>query len=285
MGEVFLAEDTRLGRKVALKMLPSKFTDDAERVRRLEQEARAVSSLNHPDIVTIYEVGQEDGRHFIAAEHVEGETLRTLSERGELDINQATAIAEQVAGALSVAHGAGIIHRDIKPKNVMVRPDWLIKVLDFGLAKLSERRDRVAGSDATTEVETTPGMVLGTAAYMSPEQARGEKVDHRTDIFSLGVMLYEMIVGSRPFEGKTTSDVLAAILTKELEPLEGHRSVVGSELAQTVMRCLAKEREQRFQTSGELAADLKTAMQHSKQSTGSGIARRERRTFFRSRPV
>ena len=273
MGRVYLAEDTRLSRKVALKLLPATFTQDRERVRRFKQEARAASSLNHPNILTIHEIGEastaEGGAHYIVSEFVEGETLRALMRGGRLDIDRATAIAEQVASALSVAHEAGIIHRDIKPENVMARPDGLVKVLDFGLAKLTEERagERESGrvgeeglplSHSPTPPLTNSGMVMGTVNYMSPEQARGQKVDHRTDIFGLGVVLYEMIAGRRPFEGATTSDVIAALLTAEPAPLGQHCPEATAEMERIVRKCLAKDREARYQSAAELILALKT---------------------------
>jgi len=262
MGEVYLAEDTRLGRKVALKLLPAAFTQDRERVRRFKQEARAASSLNHPNILTIHEIGEasaaEGGAHYIVSEFVEGATLRSMTQSGRLDIGKATVIAEQVAGALSVAHGAGIVHRDIKPENVMVRPDGLVKVLDFGLAKLTETPAPPADTEASTNMSTAPGMVMGTVSYMSPEQARGQKVDHRADIFSLGVVLYEMLAGRRPFEGETMSDVIAALLTAEPPPLRQYRAEATAELEQVVGKCLAKAREARYQSAAELIVELKT---------------------------
>jgi eukaryotic-like serine/threonine-protein kinase len=262
MGRVYLAEDTRLGRKVALKLLPAAFTQDRERVRRFKQEARAASSLNHPNILTIHEIGEasgaEGGAHYIVSEFVEGATLRSIAQSGRLDIGKATVIAEQVAGALSVAHEAGIVHRDIKPENVMVRPDGLVKVLDFGLAKLTETPAPPADSEASTNMSTAPGMVMGTVSYMSPEQARGQKVDHRADIFSLGVVLYEMLAGRRPFEGGTMSDVIAALLTAEPPPLRKYRAEATAELEQVVGKCLAKAREARYQSAAELIVELKT---------------------------
>jgi eukaryotic-like serine/threonine-protein kinase len=262
MGEVYLAEDTRLGRKVALKLLPAAFTQDRERVRRFKQEARAASSLNHPNILTIHEIGEasaaEGGAHYIVSEFVEGATLRSMARSGRLDIGKATVIAQQVAGALSVAHEAGIVHRDIKPENVMVRPDGLVKVLDFGLAKLTETPAPSADSEASTNMSTAPGMMMGTVSYMSPEQARGQKVDHRADIFSLGVVLYEMLAGRRPFEGATMSDVIAALLTAEPPPLRQYRAEATAELEQVVGKCLAKAREARYQSAVELIVELKT---------------------------
>jgi serine/threonine-protein kinase len=289
MGEVFLAEDTRLERKVALKILPAAFTENPDRVRRFEHEAKAASSLNHPNILTIHEIGEADGAHYIVSEFVEGETLRERMRREPLSLSVALDVAQQVADALAAAHAAGITHRDIKPENVMARPDGLVKVLDFGLAKLPGMPNAEAGLLAQTPQgiphstfriphSTSPGLVVGTAHYMSPEQARGQNVDYRTDIFSLGVMLYEMLAGRRPFDGATTSDVMAAILTKEPEPIEELISEAGPKIAQAVIRCLAKEREGRFQTVGELAAQLQAATGRSEQS-----APREARR--RSRPV
>jgi serine/threonine protein kinase/lipopolysaccharide biosynthesis regulator YciM len=273
MGQVYLAEDTRLGRRVALKLLPAAFTQDQERVRRFKQEARAASSLNHPNILTIHEIGEaslaEGGAHYIVSEYVEGQTLRAMLRDGRLDIGKAAAIAGQVASALSVAHEAGIVHRDIKPENLMARPDGLVKVLDFGLAKLTEERQgdmetRGQGGSSLSRTSTTPptltisGMVMGTVSYMSPEQARGQKVDRRTDIFSLGVVLYEMIAGRRPFEGDTMSDALAALLTAEPAPLGKYRAEATTELERIVGKCLAKDCEARYQSAAELIAELKT---------------------------
>ncbi|MGH9843603.1 MAG: protein kinase domain-containing protein [Blastocatellia bacterium] len=281
MGEVYQAEDTRLERKVAIKVLPAAFTQKPERVRRFEREAKAASALNHPNILTIYEVGEastEDGAaHYIVSEFVEGDTVRALIERGRLGINESITIAYQVAGALGVAHRAGIIHRDIKPENVMVRPDGLVKVLDFGLAKLTERPAVTPEADSQAEalarLSTEPGVVMGTVSYMSPEQARGQKVDHRTDIFSLGVMLYEMIAGRRPFDGATTSDVIAALLTAEPPPLRQYWAEAPAELERITEKCLAKDREARYQSAKELIAELKT-LQTGNQTEGAAATRR-----------
>jgi eukaryotic-like serine/threonine-protein kinase len=258
MGEVYLAQDTRLGRRVALKLLPSYFTRDAERLRRFQQEARTASALNHPNVITIFEIGEANAIHFIATEYIEGETLRQRIARQAVDVSAALAVAIQMAGALEAAHNAGIVHRDIKPENIMLRPDGIVKVLDFGLAKLAERREPLdPESPAASWLSTDPGVVMGTASYMSPEQARGLKVDARTDIFSLGVVLYEMISGRAPFQGATTSDVIAAILTEEPPPLAPYLAGVPEKFQWIVDKALAKDREARYQTAAALLADLK----------------------------
>jgi Tol biopolymer transport system component/serine/threonine protein kinase len=259
MGEVYLAEDTRLGRKVGLKLLPAAFTGNPDRVRRFEQEAKAASALNQPNILTIHEIGEIDNCHFIVSEYVEGETLRQRMKDGKMASRAALDVATQVASALAAAHAARITHRDIKPENVMVRPDGLVKVLDFGLAKLTETQSPPTDSQASTvaKLSTDPGVVMGTVSYMSPEQARGLKVDHRTDIFSLGVMLYEMVTGRRPFEGETASDIIAAILQNAPAPinLSGQSSVL--ELDQVISRMIEKDRAARYQSSAELRAELR----------------------------
>ena len=209
MGEVYLAQDTRMSRDVALKLLPAYLTKDAQRVARFRQEARAVLTLNHPNIVTIYEIGEADGVEFIASEFIKGETLRERLTRSPLNLNEALDVATQVAGALAEAHAAGIVHRDIKPENIMLRHDGYVKVVDFGLAKLTEQVTGPVSTQAVTRllVDTTPGLVMGTARYMSPEQARGTTIDERSDIWSLGVVLFEMVAGRPPFAGDTTSDM------------------------------------------------------------------------------
>ncbi|HEX7312553.1 MAG TPA: protein kinase [Pyrinomonadaceae bacterium] len=257
MGDVYLARDTRLGRKVALKLLPDYLTDDESRIRRFRQEARAASALNHPNVVTIYEIEEADGRHFIATEFVEGETLRQRLKGGRLRPGEALGVAAQIAAALSKAHQAGIVHRDIKPENVMLDAEGRVKVLDFGLAKYTPPSTGDVADDADTlSIHTMPGTLMGTTAYMSPEQARGLAVDARTDVWSLGVVLYEMLAGRAPFGGQTPSDTLAAILEREPEPLAVEGSGVTDRLQRIVGRALRKEREKRYQTSRDFALDL-----------------------------
>src|SRR5689334_3755778 len=262
MGEVYLAEDKRLGRKVALKLLPSSLTKNDDRLRRFEQEARAASALNHPNIITIFEIRDTGASHVIATEFVEGETLRTRLNRSALSVSEALAIAIQVADALSAAHKAGIIHRDIKPENIMLRPDGYVKVLDFGLAKLSEQASPAVAAEAPTiQVRTGSGIVIGTAGYMSPEQARGLGVDHRSDIFSLGAVIYEMLARRKPFQGETPSDTLAAILKTEPPPLARVAPGVPAELVRIVNKSLRKDREERYQVVKDLWLDLKALKQ------------------------
>ncbi len=264
MGEVYLAEDMRLGRKLALKTLPAEFTREADRVARFEQEARAASALNHPNIITIYEVGESEGVHFIATEFIEGRTLRQLTPPGGMPLGKALEIALQVAAALQAAHEAGITHRDIKPENVMIRPDGYVKVLDFGLAKLTEKSDpkidpAKVDKEAATMLrpKTDPGTVMGTVTYMSPEQARGLRVDARSDIFSLGVMLYEMVAGRPPFEGATSSDVIAAILVREPAPISRLVAGIPPEFEWSLNKALRKERDDRYDTIRSFLSDLK----------------------------
>jgi eukaryotic-like serine/threonine-protein kinase len=258
MGQVYLAEDVRLGRKLAVKVLSPKLVADEERVRRFGQEARAASALNHPNILTIHDIGQAGDIHFIATEFVNGETLRARLERGRLELVDILEIAIQTGSALAAAHDAGIVHRDVKPENVMVRPDGYVKVLDFGLAKLTVSGFASAITDGLTRsiMETNPGVVVGTFSYMSPEQARGGAIDARGDIFSLGVVLYEMIAGRLPFVGATPADVLGAILYVEPIPIS-LVSPLPETLARVVGRAISKPPEARYQTMGDLVADLR----------------------------
>jgi serine/threonine protein kinase/sugar lactone lactonase YvrE len=263
MGEVYLAEDTRVGRKVALKLLPEYLTRNVERVRRFQQEARAVVALNHPNIVTVYEIGEANGTQFIASELVKGETMRARLSAAPMKLREALDIAVQVANALAEAHREGVVHRDIKPENIMIRPDGYVKVLDFGIAKLIEHGVPSTSTEAPTlvKVETNPGMVLGTAHYMSPEQARGLPVDARTDIWSLGVVLYEMIAGRVPFEGATPSDVIAAILNIEPPPLARFARDVPEALEVIIDTALAKDRNERYHAVTEMLGALRRLKQ------------------------
>jgi serine/threonine protein kinase/Tol biopolymer transport system component len=265
MGEVYLTEDTTLRRRAAVKILTSDLTQNEERLHRFVREAYAASSLNHPNIVTIYEIGSEAHIHFIATEYVEGESLREHLRSQQMELREIIDVAIQVTSALAAAHEAGIIHRDIKPENIMLRRDGYVKVLDFGLAKLTDDVDSSQKTDpeAATEVllKTEPGRIMGTINYMSPEQARGRDVDSRSDIFSLGVMLYEMVAGHRPFSGDTKSDVLAAVLMVEQKPLAEKFPGMPPELNRIVNKALRKDREERYQTAKELLVDLKSLRQ------------------------
>jgi serine/threonine protein kinase/Tol biopolymer transport system component len=260
MGEVYLAQDTRLGRKIALKLLPPDFAKDQHRVRRFAQEARAASTLNHPNVCVIHEVGKtSDGRHFIAMELIEGITLRERIMQGRLSLADAMTLAEQIAAALVAAHAAGVIHRDIKPENIMLRTDGYVKVLDFGLAKLSESQPgRININEASTiaHVHTEPGTQMGTVRYMSPEHLRERPVDERADIWSFGVVLHEMITGVTPFEARTRNEIIALILRRQPARLR-FSDDVPPEFQQLVAKALNKNREQRYQTVSALAADLK----------------------------
>jgi len=265
MGEVYLAEDLKLGRKVAIKILSEASTTNRDRLSRFEQEASAASALNHPNILTIHEVGNEKGRHFIATEYIDGVTLRRKMSESPLEIREILDIAVQVGSALEEAHAAGIIHRDIKPDNVMVRRNGYVKVLDFGLAKLTESSTDRTPSDgeASTRVmvQTDAGVVMGTSHYMSPEQARGKPVDARSDIWSLGVVIYEMVAGKPPFEGETSTDVIVAITQKEPLPLLRFAPNLPAELDWIVTKALRKDREERYQTIKELLTDLRRLKQ------------------------
>jgi eukaryotic-like serine/threonine-protein kinase len=263
MGEVFLAEDTQLGRRVAVKILPHRLTADPSLVARFRQEARAASALNHANIVTIYEVGESEGTHFIATEYVDGVTLRERMSRASLTVAEALDIAAQIAAALSKAHSAGVVHRDIKPENVMLDEEGHAKVLDFGIAKLIEQsRDSATEAPTALKVETSPGAVMGTVHYMSPEQTRAFRdVDARTDVWSLGVVVYEMLAGRLPFEGQTPSDVMSSILNREPPPLARFNREVSEALELVIEKALAKNRDERYQTAKELLSDLRRVRQ------------------------
>jgi eukaryotic-like serine/threonine-protein kinase len=300
MGEVYLARDARLDRQIAIKLLPAQFTQYPDQVERFEREARAASALNHPNIITIHDIGRESAAHFIATEFVQGRTLREIIANGKIPLRESLEIAVQIAGALQAAHAAGIVHRDIKPENVMVRGDGLVKLLDFGLAKLVGE-DRGLRIDKTLDFEpavegahksairnpqsaisemTDPRMLMGTLAYLSPEQSRGEKVDHRTDIFSLGVVLYEMVTGTRPFSGETRSATLDAILNREPEPVATEHPG----LEYVIKRSLAKDREARYQTAREMRAVMQRLAQESDSASAGGAAYQRRpMAMWRSR--
>ena len=267
MGKVYLAEDTKLHRKVALKFLTHGFMKDQERLHRFEREARAASALNHPNILTIHEIGEVEGHRFIATEFIEGQTLRERL-RAPLEIDDALELAIQIASALAAAHRVNIVHRDIKPENIMIRrDDGLVKVLDFGLAKVSVPRAVATGSidsEAETQMRanTAPGVVMGTVAYMSPEQARGDEVDERTDIWSLGVMLYEMVAGCTPFVAATSNEIISTILSKEpTPPLARYSRLVPERLEEIVEKAITKNRDERYQTSKDLLIVLKRLKQ------------------------
>ncbi|MFN6964509.1 MAG: protein kinase domain-containing protein [Pyrinomonadaceae bacterium] len=256
MGEVYLADDTRLGRKVAIKFLNEKYSKDEDLLSRFIQEAKAASALNHPNLITVYEIGEHDGSHYMAAEYIDGQTLRERM-KTRLTFDDALSIAVQTAEALSAAHQAGIVHRDIKPENIMVRPDGYVKVLDFGLAKLSEIADSGGEEETRKLVKTNPGVVMGTVSYMSPEQARGKSTDARSDVFSFGVVLYEMLTGKTPFNGETMTDTLSSIISTEPQPLTSLAPHLPRELQRIVQKTLKKKRDQRYQSTRDLLVDLK----------------------------
>src|SRR5882724_998207 len=258
MGEVYLAHDTKLDRRVALKVLPADVAADQTRMRRFVQEAKAASALNHPNIITIHEIEQIDSVNFIATEFIDGETLRQRISAG-MKLGAILEVAIQAASALAAAHAAGIIHRDIKPENIMDRRDGYIKVLDFGLAKLTEPLDSVTDPEAATRaiVNTDAGTVMGTAIYMSPEQAKGTEVDERTDLWSLGAVLYEMVTGQVPFVGETPTETISLILQKEHAPLTRYAREVPAELERIVNKALTKNCEERYQSAKDLVIDLR----------------------------
>jgi serine/threonine protein kinase/Tfp pilus assembly protein PilF len=259
MGEVYLATDITAGRKAALKLLPLRFTGDAERLKRFQQEAHAVVGLNHPNILTVYEIGEDHSIHYIASELIEGETLRQHLTRGRMGLIEAVDVAIQMASALAAAHNAGIVHRDIKPENIMLRPDGYVKVLDFGIAKLAEQELPLTTprDEALLLVETNLGSILGTVRYMSPEQACGAQVNKSTDIWSLGVVLYEMVTGCPPFTRDTPKEVMSAILEKEPPLLTSYNKQTPAELQQIISKTLRKDHEERYHSAHELLEALK----------------------------
>src|SRR5215207_419486 len=260
MGEVYLAKDTILGRRVALKVLPAFVSKDPERLRRFTQEARAASRLSHPNVCVVHEIGEtDDGRPFIAMEYVEGMTLRQRIRSHAMKLGDVLDIAIQVAEGLIAAHEAGIVHRDIKPENIIIRPEGYVKILDFGLAKRTERHKSATTTTMPTLLfHSTPGVVIGTAAYMTPAQARGVAVDERTDIWGLGVVLYEMASGRAPFAGETPTDVVVAIVEREQPPISHHVDGAPPEPERIVRKALRKDRNERYQIVKEMAIDLRS---------------------------
>src|SRR5215472_12572877 len=256
MGEVYRARDARLGRDVAIKVLPASFASDADRLRRFEQEARAVAALNHPNILAVHDIGAQDGTPYIVTELLEGRTLREQLDDGALPVRKALDYAEQISQGLAAAHGRGIIHRDLKPENVFCTKDGRVKILDFGLAKqaLSPAAHAAATMSGETipDAQTEPGQVMGTVGYMSPEQVRGAPADHRSDIFSLGAILYEMLSGKRAFKRDTAAETMTAILKEEPPELSGTNPSIAPGLDRIVHRCLEKEPAQRFQSASDL---------------------------------
>jgi len=272
MGVVYLACDERLGRKVALKLLPQSMVTNEADLRRLEREARTASALNHPNIVTIHEIGEVNSTHYVATEFIEGSTLRERMKKGPIPPNEALDIAAQVASALCVAHRAGIVHRDIKPENIMLRPDGYVKVLDFGIAKLTQQETLGTTPFVGTQLATQQSMFLGTTRYMSPEQAMAQQVDARSDLWSLGVVVYEMLAGRAPFEGETATDVIVAISESDPQPLKQRAPIVPPALQSVVDRSLRKDPAERYQTAEEMLSDLRAI----KEKTD-GIAARSAR--------
>ena len=260
MGEVYLAQDTKLERKVAIKFLSEDFSQDSDKLNRFIQEAKAASALNHPNILTVYEIGKFEETNFIVTEYIDGKPLNEVVVRERHEIHKALNFAIQISSALAAAHDAGIIHRDIKSNNVMVRTDGIVKLLDFGLAKLTnqntaENFDQEA--ETLAKVVTMPGMLMGTPTYMSPEQVRGKEVDVRTDVFSFGILFFEMLTGKRPFDGESFADIMGAILKDDAPALSRFIEDIPPELEHIVNKTLRKDREQRYQNVKDLVIDLK----------------------------
>jgi eukaryotic-like serine/threonine-protein kinase len=259
MGEVYRALDTRLDRAVAIKVLPASFANDPDRLRRFEQEARATSALNHPNILTVYDIGNHDGAPFLVMELLEGEELRAQLDLGGLPVRKALDYAQQIAAGLAAAHEKAVVHRDLKPENLFVMKDGRVKILDFGLAKLRPPRNVSAGSDVATQKQlTNPGTIMGTVAYMSPEQVRGQDLDHRSDIFSFGIILHEMLSGRRPFTGESQVEVMNAILKEDPPELHETNQKISPALDKIVHRCLERKPERRFQTASDLGFALES---------------------------
>ncbi|MDX1645432.1 MAG: serine/threonine-protein kinase, partial [Thermoanaerobaculia bacterium] len=282
MGEVYRARDEKLGREVALKVLPAEMAGDASRLERFQREARAVAALNHPNIVTLYSVEEEGGTHFLTMELVEGRTLGEVMSDGQIPLGRFFEIALALAAAMAAAHGRGITHRDLKPANVMLTDEGFVKVLDFGLAKLAESAGADDLTQMPTEALTQDGMVVGTIPYMSPEQIEGKPLDHRTDIFSLGVLLYEMLVGSRPFQGDTQPALMSAILRDDPPSVVAVRNDLPRHLGRVVARCLEKDPKRRYESAAGLSYELEgLEREHRAESLAASSSRGE----AESRPV
>ena len=266
-GEVYLAEDSRLDRKVALKILPQHLADRADLRERFEREARAVSSLNHPHICTLYDIGEQDGIHYLVMEHLEGETLAARLEKGALPLEQTLQYAIQIADALDKAHRQGVVHRDLKPGNIMLVKSGA-KLLDFGLAKLQAQETPTNLSALPTEQAslTAEGTILGTLQYMAPEQLEGKEADSRTDIFAFGAVVYEMATGQKAFEGQSQASLIAAIMGQEPRPMSDLQPMTPSTLDWVVKRCLAKEPDERWQTAADLMAEVKWLVEKGEQA-------------------
>jgi serine/threonine protein kinase len=277
MGEVYRARDARLHRDVAIKVLPPAFSRDADRLSRFQQEARAVASLNHPNIMAIYDFGEHDDSPYIVAELLEGETLRDRLRGGALTMRKATDYAEQIARGLAAAHEKGVIHRDLKPENIFVTRDGRVKILDFGLAKLTRPEGAVATDAATVASQTAPGVVMGTVGYMSPEQVKGHIADNRSDLFSLGAILYEMMSGRRAFRGETSVETMSAILKEDPPELTETNRNVPPAMERIVRHCLEKNPDERFQS----ARDVAFSLQVSREAQANKLQSR----LLRGRPV
>src|SRR5260221_4119544 len=273
MGEVYRAKDTRLGRTVAVKVIPASFTSDQERLQRFEQEARAAAALNHPNILSIFDIGGgQGGVPYVVSELLEGETLRERLRLGPLPTRKAVDYALQTARGLAAAHDKGIVHRDLKPENLFVTEDGRVKILDFGLAKLTAPEASGHGADApTVQAVTEPGLIMGTVGYMAPEQVRGKPADARSDIFAFGAILYEMVSGKRAFHGETTADTMSAILKEDVPELSETARNVPPGLERIVRHCLEKSPTQRFQSTGDLAFDLESLTEVSSGGSKTGV--------------
>src|SRR5271166_2598813 len=280
MGEVYRAHDTRLDREVAIKVLPESLTSDADRLRRFEQEARAAAALNHPNILAVYQMATHDGVSFMVTELLDGETLRERLRRGPVPIRKAIDYGVQIAHGLVAAHDKGIVHRDLKPENLFVTKEGRVKILDFGLAKLKQP-DADEGADCarpTQTKQTEPGVVMGTAGYMSPEQVRGKTVDHRTDIFAFGAILYEMLTGKRAFQRSTSAETMTAILNDDPPSMLQIVQSTPPGLQRVVHRCLEKNPEQRFQSASDLAFALEALSESGSSPTAGNRDQGQRRT-------